>query len=114
MTASEQEILDSLQRQYDSLHEKLPIVLALSSSCSANQKVQFANTVNQALLNVVNAQNDLLGREEALIRKTGADIQKAERQLVASLSSLTNIARCMDQITDAVKAVTVVLKVCGP
>lgn len=114
MTEAEQEILDSLQRQYEALHEKLPTILGLSSGCSASQKTQFADTVNQALLNLVNAQNFLLGKEEALIQKISADVQKSEQQLTASLSSLANMAHCVDQITDAVKGVATVLKACAP
>jgi len=114
LTDQEQLILDSLQRQYDTLHGKLPDLLAPATGCSPEQKVQFANSVNQALLNLVNAQNSLLGHEEALIQRIGADVQKAELAIQAALSSLANISQSIDQMARAVNSVTTVLNLLAP
>lgn len=114
MTDQEQKILESLQRQYDTLHSKLPDLLAPTSGCSKDQKNQFAGAVNMALLNLVNAQNELLGREEALIQQISADVQKAELAIKAALSSLADISLCVNQMAHAVSSVATALKILIP
>ena len=114
MTDQEQFILDSLQRQYDALDAKRPAFLDPASGCSLVQKTQYADAVNQALVNLTDAQNALLGRDEAMIQQISVKVQKADQDIQSALTSLKDIAQRMDQMTNAVSNVTTVLKICVP
>ena len=114
MTDQEQSILDSLQRQYDALDAKRAAFLDPASGCSLVQKTRYADAINQALVNLTNAQNALLGRDEVMIQQINVKVQKADRDIQSALASLADIAQRIDQMTNAVSNVTTVLKICVP
>ena len=114
MTDQQQFILDSLQRQYDALHAKLPAFLDSASGCSLVQKTQYADAVDQALVNLTDAQNALLDRDELMVQQISVKVHKADQDIQSALNSLENIGQRMDQMTGAVSSVTTVLKICVP
>lgn len=114
MTAEEQQALDNLQQQYNSLDDQLDQVLDPASPLTNEQRAAFANAVNVALNNYLTASTSILGRDSASINHVNAVVQAAQASITASLDSLANIANNINVIANAVQTVGTALTVLAP
>lgn len=111
MTADEQQALDNLQQQYDTMDDQLDQILDPASPFTNEQRAAYANAVNIALNNYLAASTSILGRDSASIKHVNAIVQAAQTSIATSLGKLADIANNINLITNAVNTVGTALSI---
>ena len=108
MTPSEQEAVEQLRKNFDSIHDNLDDLL---EQCGDNDvlKRQLGDAMSEALDNYIEAQNRILGQGAAKIKQINAAAKTAQTAIDNALRGLENIKKALNTITKAVKGVGILV-----
>lgn len=114
MTDQQQQTLDDLKKQYDTLNTQLPEVMRADSQFTKDDKNQFVMALNTALGNLLTAQNGILEQDNDTVQHIDDAAQGAQKTLDRMLNDLTGLSSKIGIITSALNTVSTALSIIKP
>jgi ABC-type phosphate transport system substrate-binding protein len=112
MTPEELAAIEKLRKNYNSIHDKLDELL---EACGNDPilKRQVGDSMQEALRSYIVAQNRILNKKAADIKRVSKAADKAQEEIDKALEDLKNIKVVLGAITKAVKTIGIIIGALG-